>query len=921
MEPPTEREPSEQFADELEGALEALWRGDSSRFDRLVDSDDADAPGLGAVMEGVAREHAAGTLTPPVSRKIAGYTLQRVLASGGMGTVYLAVQDHPHRVVALKVMKAGIASRSALRRFEYESQVLARLRHPNIAQVYEAGAHREGGASDLPGVPFFAMEYVPDAKPITDYARLRNLATRQRLELFLQVCDAVHHGHQKGIIHRDLKPANLLVDPSGRPKVIDFGVARSTDSDMAVTTLQTEVGQLIGTLQYMSPEQCDADPHNVDVRSDVYALGAVLYELLCGRLPYEVAQATMFSAAKIIREEPPVRPSAANRAIRGDIETITLKALEKEPDRRYGSAAELSDDIRRYLRNVPIVARAPSVLYHLKMFARRHRAAVGFLAATFLVLAAASVVSLLFAMEAFEARDNLEIVAEFQQSVLSDVDPERMGSAIIAEQQERLRENLLADGASSEEVEAVMTSFGEQVRSLNPTNVARRVLDEEVLGRAAARIETDFANQPLVEASLRQAIGNTYLSLGLYPQAEPHTARALEIRRDELGDDHADTLRSLDDMAELLWSTGRVEESLAHRRRVLEGRRRVLGAGHPDALDSTSEVRRVLWFMGRYDEALVYCREALEGRRRVLGAEHPDALESAANMGLLLAALGRHDEALASCREALEGRRRVLGAEHPDTLNSMAETGRVLKDMGRAEEARQYDLEAMAGHRRILEGEPPDASGSRGRMADLHLGVGRYEEALTYQRQALEDCRRRLGDDHPQTLIAVNNVGVILRRVGRYDEALAYQRRAVEGYRRVLGDDHPETLKVLSNLGFLLEVMGRYEAALACCREALDGAARSPEENRRYAGLFLARYGRVLADLGRYAEAERALLEGHAIEVRVAGAGHERTIAAIRWLVDLYVAWYEAEPDKGCDRKADEWRARLPSAPDGSPQE
>ncbi|MCZ6835862.1 MAG: serine/threonine-protein kinase, partial [Planctomycetota bacterium] len=237
----------------------------------------------------------------PLPDRIGKYRIKRIIASGGMGTVYEAVQDQPRRHVALKVMKKGITSRSALRRFEFESQLLARLRHPNVAQVYEAGTHDDGQG----GVPFFAMEYVPGAKPISNYVEEKKLGTRERLDLFAKVCDAVHHGHQKGIIHRDLKPGNILVDSTGEPKIIDFGVARSTDSDLAVTTLQTNVNEIIGTLQYMSPEQCEGDPTDLDTRSDVYALGIVLYEMLTGSLPYDLSQVTIYDAARIIREKDP----------------------------------------------------------------------------------------------------------------------------------------------------------------------------------------------------------------------------------------------------------------------------------------------------------------------------------------------------------------------------------------------------------------------------------------------------------------------------------------------------------------------------------------------------------------------------------------------------------------------------------------
>ncbi|MCH7925973.1 MAG: serine/threonine protein kinase, partial [Planctomycetes bacterium] len=308
---------------------------------------------------------------PLLGKRISRYEIKCVIATGGMGTVYEAEQDNPKRIVALKVMRAGVTSRFALRHFERESQILARLRHTHIAQVYEAGTFKDAATGNMT-VPYFAMEYVPDARAITHYADEQGLSTRERLELFGQVCDAVHHGHQKGIIHRDLKPGNILVGEDGLVKVIDFGVARSTDSDVAVTTMHTDVGQLVGTLQYMSPEQCEADPLGLDTRSDVYSLGVVLYKLLCGDLPYDVSRSSIHVAARVICEQQPVPPSVVDRRLRGDLEAIVLKALEKDRERRYESAAALGDDIRRHLNREPVVARSPGMFARLCHAVTRH---------------------------------------------------------------------------------------------------------------------------------------------------------------------------------------------------------------------------------------------------------------------------------------------------------------------------------------------------------------------------------------------------------------------------------------------------------------------------------------------------------------------------------------------------------------------
>ncbi|MDP7008787.1 MAG: serine/threonine-protein kinase [Phycisphaerales bacterium] len=301
--------------------------------------------------------------------EIGRYKILGTIGSGGMGFVYEAMQEAPRRRVALKVIKGGAASEMALRRFEFETQILAKLHHPNIAQIYEAGTWKSPDGE----VPFFAMEYIPGRRGLIDYAEKRDLSLRDRLELFTKVCEAVHHGHQKGVIHRDLKPDNILVDTNGEPKIIDFGVARATDADLAVTTMQTTMGQLIGTLQYMSPEQCDADPDRIDTRSDVYALGVLLFQLLSGKLPYDLRRQAIHEAVRVIKETRPNSMSTTSTTLRGDVDTIAMKALEKDRNRRYQSAAELANDIGHFLNNEPIEARPLSLAYQLKLFTKKYK--------------------------------------------------------------------------------------------------------------------------------------------------------------------------------------------------------------------------------------------------------------------------------------------------------------------------------------------------------------------------------------------------------------------------------------------------------------------------------------------------------------------------------------------------------------------
>ena len=377
---------------------------------------------------------------PLVGNDLGGVTIVRLIAEGGMGRVYEGRQHRPDRAVAVKVMRPGVASAELLRRFEYETQVLGQLTHPGIAQIYTVGTHAFRGAQ----VPYFVMEYIPQARTVTKYAADLNLSTQERLGLFRKVCDAVAYGHRKGVIHRDLKPGNILVDAAGQPRVIDFGVARSTDADMAITTQHTAVGQLIGTVQYMSPEQFNADPNAIDMRADVYALGVVLYELLAGKPPYDVRRKAIFEAARVVREDEPTPIAALNKTLNRAVGNIALKCLEKDRTRRYATAGELADDIGRYLAGEPVAAGAPSFLDGVSRLVRRHRAAAVASAAVALSVVLAAVAITVFATQASRQRAVATLERERSAALerVADVEKARADAQSIATAQRRYAANV-----------------------------------------------------------------------------------------------------------------------------------------------------------------------------------------------------------------------------------------------------------------------------------------------------------------------------------------------------------------------------------------------------------------------------------------------------------------------------------------------
>ncbi|MHC4447415.1 MAG: serine/threonine protein kinase [Planctomycetota bacterium] len=666
--------------------------------------------------------------TAAAGKRIGRYEIRHVIGAGGMGTVYEAVQDHPHRTVALKVLRHGAASRRAMTRFRHEAEILGRLQHPNIAQVYDAGTFDEGQGAQ----PYFAMEFVK-GEPLIRHAESKSLGIQDRLALFVRVCDAVQYAHHQGVIHRDLKPDNILVD--------DF----------------THIGELIGTVPYMSPEQVTGDPNELDTRSDVYSLGVVLYELICGRLPHDVTNRTIPEAVRLIREEEPTPLSSVNRTFRGDLETIVAKALEKDKNRRYQTAAELAADVRHYLGDQPIVARPPSTIYQLRKFARRNKALVGGLAATFVTLVAGLIgVSAMYVRalaaetDAEQRAADLEQVAEFQESQLADLNAAQMGMRLRLDLIERRRTALQLAGLDDAEIERGLLDLERSLEGVNFADVAKESLDVNIFEGTLQGIETQFADKPLVRAQLLQSVATVLHNLQMLDRAVAPQEEALAVRRRELGEAQPETLRSLVQAGSLAISQSRYDDADAYLRRAVETARRELGVEDRLTLLGMNLLGVLLHARGRYAEAEALLAEALRIGRPALGEEDPLVLTLIGNLGIVADARKKMPEAERHHREALQLRRRVLGSENPSTLSTSGRLGNCLRAQGRLEEAEPYLREALHGLRRAQGDEHWRSLFAMRDLARLLREMGNLEEAERLAAEAVQKGRQTWLDERPQ---------------------------------------------------------------------------------------------------------------------------------------------------------------------------
>jgi serine/threonine protein kinase/tetratricopeptide (TPR) repeat protein len=817
-----------------------------------------------------------GVRLPELPERVGAYRILGKLGEGGMGVVYEAQQESPRRRVAVKVGRGGgVHDDVLLRMFRREVESLARLQHPNIGGIFESGVTEDGRH-------FFAMELVRGAT-LNAYLASRGPVSsdkevRFRLALFRRIADAVHYAHQRGVIHRDLKPSNIIVTDEGarettvsgtggsttdvrfpETKILDFGLARITGGDVAGATMATEVGAIRGTLAYMSPEQTRGLPEDVDLRTDIYALGVILYEMLSGRRPYDVKGASLVEAIRLICYTPPTPLREAMREsfrLDSDIETIVGKAMEKEPDRRYASAEALSQDVARYLASQPILARPPSATYQLRKFAARNRALVGGVLTAIGALLASVLVATTFAVreaaerrQADQARLNLEAVADFQAKMLSAVKPDEIGRRLLADLQERTRAVREERGASNTEVEEAAAALDAALDGVNPTGVALRLIDREILGRSADTIEERFADQPLIDARLRDTIGETYSTLGMLREAEPHLMRAWQLRRELLGEEHQLTLSSMGHVADLYWRQGRLVEAEELAARVLDGTTRVLGEEHPDTLAAANGLALVYADMGRLADVERLYNRTLDVQRRVMGEEHPDTLATMNNLGVLYKEQGRLEAAARQLRETLEIRRRVLGNEHRQTAATLSNLATTEAILGHNAEAGALFTEALTIQTKLLGEEHPDTLSVMNNLGLVETNQGRFADAESTFVRTLTLQRRVLGEDHLETLVTMNNLSNLYVVWKRLAEAERLDLETLAIRRRVLGDDHPDTLVSLNNLAVLYRDQGRYREAEPLFLEAL-------EKRERVTGLAHPDTARVRTNLMKMYQAE-----------------------------------------------------------------
>ncbi|MBX3380788.1 MAG: serine/threonine protein kinase [Phycisphaeraceae bacterium] len=779
--------------------------------------------------------------------RIGRYSISRILGEGGMGVVYLAEQDRPKRTVALKVIRPGLLTPRLLRRFEHESETLAKLQHPGIASIFEAATHDSPAGPQ----PYFAMELV-EGKPLTLYAFENHLSLKQRLELFRKVCDAVQHAHQKGIIHRDLKPSNILVTASGQPKILDFGIARATDDapQSPAATMRTEAGTLVGTLPYMSPEQVN-DPSGVDVRSDVYTLGVILFELLAGKLPHALDTHTLPEAVRIIAEADAPSLKSIDRTVPSDVATITAKAMEKDRARRYQSASDLSADIGRFLKNEPILARPPSRTYRMRKFVRRNRALVAGVSLAFVALVGGVIGTTWQAAAATRGRELAE-----QRGV------ELAAQKAIAE-----REAATAK-ATNDFLSGMLAAASPESESSGELTV------REVLDLAAARLAS--SKTPVrVEIPLRATLSNTYRALGRLDDSLREAARCHELAKTTFGENSTDELEARRTYATVLAEKGEYEQAETLTREAITIYEKDPKRYGHELSQARCELGRYLIDRGMPTEGVEMLRLGIEGLKQHVDFRDRNLQTAMHNYGAALDAAGKPAEAEAAVREALEICEKQFGPDHAATAYELNTLANIIQRQGRNDEAIALHTRTLDIRRKRLPPEHPSILVSMANLATCYIAAGRYDEAISSLRDTIELQKKAFGPTHPKTLSAMSNLAFALEDTGKLDEAQATMRRVVDIQRAASFDD-PESWGQLNNLASLLIKLNKPSEAEKLFRELFLAAEGKLPAEHVVRAIYRNNYGECLMLVGKYDEAAVELTESNRVMEAFFKPGHPR---------------------------------------------
>ncbi len=749
---------------------------------------------------------AQGGLAGPVGEKpgdrVGRYKLLQQIGEGGCGVVFMAEQREPvHRRVALKIIKPGMETKSVIARFEAERQALALMDHPSIAKIFDAGATESGR-------PYFVMELVRGIK-ITEYCDQHALATEERLRLFVQVCQAIQHAHQKGIIHRDIKPSNILVtttlEGATLPVVIDFGIAKATTNQpLTDKTLFTAFEMLIGTPAYMSPEQAELTGAGVDTRTDIYSLGVLLYELLTGSTPFDTGallKGGLDEIRRVIREQEPIRPSTRLskltdadlttvaqarhseaptliRAVRGDLDWIAMKALEKDRTRRYATANGLALDVQRYLANETVSARPPSRLYKFQKAVQRNK----FLFMSVSGVALLLVVSLVLVCASLAGERRFAVKSQQVTKFLEDM----------------------------------LNGVGPSVARGRDTAMLREILDQ-----TAERVGKEMTNQPEVEAELSSLIGKLYEQIGNYGRAEDMERLALANNRRYFGEKSRQAATSLNDLALEFMAQHKLPEAEAADREALAIRRRVLGEENADTATSINDLGAVYRDEGRLTEAEALAREALGIRRRVFPNENMDVADSLRNLSITLGNEGKWAESEDMAREVLAIRIHVLGPAHQYVASALQDVAWVVDNRDKLEEAEKLDREVLAMRRKLLGPDHREVAFALQSLGYITRQRGKLNESYSFLTEALAMQRKVLREDDSDTLTTLDSLASTLEAEGKLLEVENVRREVLALWRKRAGDEDANTMKALAKLAATLEAEGKWPEAEIARSQAL----------------------------------------------------------------------------------------------------